>query len=53
MRWFLAVLMIFLLIALDRAYMDGQNAALFMSVARRGATAINDWADDLVRATRR
>jgi hypothetical protein len=53
MRWFLAALIILVLIALDRAYMDGQNAALILSLARRAAAAINEWANDLVRLVRR
>jgi hypothetical protein len=53
MRWFAAVIVIFVLIALDRAYMDGQNAALLMSLAQRAAAAINQWADDLMRLIRR
>jgi hypothetical protein len=53
MRWFLAALIILALIALDRAYMDGQNAALIMSLAQRTAAAINEWANDLVRFVRR
>ena len=53
MRWFTATIIILVLIALDRAYMDGQNAALLMSLARRAAAAINQWADDLMRLIRR
>ena len=48
MRWFTATIIILVLIALDRAYMDGQNAALLMSLARRVAATLNQWADDLV-----
>jgi hypothetical protein len=53
MRWFAAAVIILVLIALDRAYMDGQNAALLMSLAQRAAAAINQWADDLMRLIRR
>jgi hypothetical protein len=53
MRWFLAIVVIFALVALDRAYMDGQNAALIVSAARGAAAAINNWADDLTRSIRR
>jgi hypothetical protein len=53
MRWFWAAVMISVLIALDRAYMDGQNAALIVSLAQRAAAAINQWADDLMRLIRR
>ena len=48
-----AIIIVFVLIALDRAYMDGQNAALLMSLARRAAAALNQWADDLMRLIRR
>jgi hypothetical protein len=53
MRWFLAILIILVLAALDRAYMDGQNAALIMSLIRRGAAVINDWANHLAGSLRR
>jgi hypothetical protein len=53
MRWFVAALIILVLIALDRAYMDGQNAALILSLAQRAAAAMNEWANDLVRFVRR
>jgi hypothetical protein len=53
MRWFWAALVIVILVALDRAYMDGQNAAFLLSLAHRGARIINDWADDLMRSLRR
>jgi hypothetical protein len=52
-RWFLAAPIILVLFALDRAYMDGQNAALIMSLAQRTAATINEWANDLVRFVRR
>jgi hypothetical protein len=53
MRWFAAAVIILVLIALDRAYMDGQNAASILSLAQRVAAAISQWADDLVRLVRR
>jgi hypothetical protein len=53
MRWFLAIIIICALVALDRAYMDGQNSALIVSAARRAAASINNWADDLTRSIRR
>jgi hypothetical protein len=53
MRWFLAIVIILALVALDRAYMDGQNAALIVSAARRVAAAISNWANDLTRSIRR
>jgi len=53
MRWFAAAVIIFVLIALDRAYMDGQNAALILALAQRVAATISQWADDLVRLVRR
>jgi pilus assembly protein Flp/PilA len=37
MRLFLAILIILVLVVLDRAYMDGQNAELIMSLVRRGS----------------
>jgi hypothetical protein len=53
MRWFTAAVIILVLIALDRAYMDGQNAALLMSLAQRAGAIVSQWADDLVRLVRR
>jgi hypothetical protein len=52
MRWFLAVVIILGLIALNRAYMDGQNAAFLTANARRAALVINDWASELTRKIR-
>jgi hypothetical protein len=48
MRLFQVALIIVLLLALDRAFMDGQNAAILLSLARRAALAINVWASDLL-----
>ena len=53
MRWFVALLIILVFFALDRAYMDGQNSAMIMSLARRGGAAINDWVNHLVGSLRR
>ena len=53
MRWFAAALVILVLVALDRAYMGGQNLDLLLSLARRVAAATNNWADDLINAVRR
>jgi hypothetical protein len=53
MRWFAAAVIILVLIALDRAYMDGQNATLLISLAQRAAATVNQWADDLMRLVRR
>jgi len=53
MRLFWAALIIALLVALDRAYMDGQNAEILLSLARRAVAAINVWANDLLRSLRR
>jgi hypothetical protein len=52
MRWFWTAVIVLGLIALDRAYMDGQNAAFLMSGARRAAHVINDWASELTRKIR-
>jgi hypothetical protein len=49
MRLFWSALVIATLVALDRAYMDGQNAAFFASIAGQAASGINDWASHLVR----
>ena len=53
MRWFAAALVILVLVALDRAYIGGQNLDLLLSLARRVAAAINNWADDLIGSVRR
>jgi hypothetical protein len=49
MRLFWSALVIATLVALDRAYMDGQNATFFASIAMQAARGINDWASHLVR----
>jgi hypothetical protein len=53
MRWFLAALIIVVLFAVDRAYMDGQGALQVMSLARWVGAIINHGADDLLRPLRR
>jgi hypothetical protein len=53
MRLFWAALIIVLLVALDRAFMDGQNTEILLSLARRAAAVVNVWADDLLRSFRR
>jgi hypothetical protein len=53
MRLFQVALIIVLLLALDRAFMDGQNAEILLSLARRAARAINVWASDLLSSLRR
>jgi hypothetical protein len=53
MRWFLAALIIVVLFAVDRAYMDGQNADQVMSLARWAGAVINRNVDDLLRPLRR
>jgi hypothetical protein len=42
-----------LLFAVDRAYMDGQNADQVMSLARWAGAIINHNVDDLLRPLRR
>jgi hypothetical protein len=53
MRLFWAALIIVLLVALDRALMDGQNVEILLSLARRAARVINVWANDLLSSLRR
>jgi hypothetical protein len=53
MRWFWIALVIFVLSAADRAYMDGQNTAFVMSGMRSVATVVNRQVDDLLRYLRR
>lgn len=53
MRWFSAVLLMVVLFAIDRAYMDGQNAAAIMSLVRWVGMHITGWVDDLLRPLRR
>jgi hypothetical protein len=48
-RLFVIPLVIVALFALDRAYMDGQNAAQVMSVARWAGAYVTNWTDDLLR----
>jgi hypothetical protein len=53
MRLFWIPLVIMLLFAIDRAYMDGQNADQVMSLARWAGAIINHNVDDLLRPLRR
>jgi hypothetical protein len=53
MRLFWIPLVIVLLFAVDRAYMDGQNADQVMSLARWVGAIINHNVDDLLRPLRR
>jgi hypothetical protein len=53
MRWFSAALIIAVLFALDRAYMDGQNTQQVMSLARWAGAIINHGANDLLRPLRK
>jgi hypothetical protein len=41
------------LFAIDRAYMDGQNAAAIMSLVRWVGMHVTGWVDDLLRPLRR
>jgi hypothetical protein len=52
MRLFWIPLLIVVLLAVDRAYMDGQNADQVMSLARRGGAIISHNVDDLLRPLR-
>jgi hypothetical protein len=52
MRLFWIPLMVVLLFAVDRAYMDGQNADQVMSLARWAGAIINHNVDDLLRPLR-
>ena len=53
MRWFLAVVIILALVALDRAYMRGENARLVVSVGQDIGVAINRKADELLARLKR
>jgi len=48
MRWFGVALVVVLLCAADRAYMQGQNTALAMSAARSVAATVNRQLDNLL-----
>ncbi len=52
MRWFWAVLIVIVLSAADRAYMDGQNTAFVVSGMRSLATTLNRQVEDLLRHLR-
>jgi hypothetical protein len=53
MRWFWIILIILVLTAVDRAYMDGQNTAFVVSGARSLATSFNRQVDALFRYLRK
>jgi hypothetical protein len=53
MRWFAAVLVVLLLVALDRALSGGQGAEILLSLLRRGAATINQYAADFTRIVHR
>jgi hypothetical protein len=53
MRWFLAVVIILVLAAVDRAYMRGETARFAMSVGRDIGAAINRKADELLARLKR
>jgi hypothetical protein len=53
MRWFWIVLIVLVLSAADRAYMDGQNAAFVVSGMRSLAAVFNRQVDDLLRYLRK
>jgi hypothetical protein len=53
MRWFWAFVVIVVLMALDRAYMQGRNAEILLSAGQRGAATVNRWAHDLTNGMRR
>ena len=53
MRWFWAALAIVILFAVDRAYMDGQNADAVLSLVRWMGAHVTNWTDDLLRPLRR
>jgi hypothetical protein len=52
MRLFWVPLVIVVLFAVDRAYMDGQNADQLMSLARWGGAFVNQWVADMLRPLR-
>jgi hypothetical protein len=53
MRLFWIALVIVALVAIDRAYLDGQNSDQVMSLVRWAGTNVSDWAHDLLRPLRR
>jgi hypothetical protein len=52
MRMFWMPLVIVALFAVDRAYMDGENADQLMSLVRWVGVQVTDWTDDLLRPLR-
>jgi hypothetical protein len=53
MRLFWIALVIVALVAIDHAYLDGQNSDQVMSLVRWAGTNVSDWAHDLLRPLRR
>jgi hypothetical protein len=53
MRLFWIALVIVALVAIDRAYLDGQNSDQVMSLVRWAGMSVSDWAHDLLRPLRR
>jgi hypothetical protein len=53
MRWFWTALVIIVLLAVDRAYSDGQAAHQLYTIVQWIGGIVRDWADDLVRPLRR
>jgi hypothetical protein len=53
MRLFWIPLVIVAMFAIDRAYLDGQNADQVMSVVRWAGTHVTNWTNDLLRPLRR
>jgi hypothetical protein len=49
MRFFRATVILIALYAIDRMYLDGQNAAVAMSIARSVGASINQQVADLLR----
>jgi hypothetical protein len=53
MRVFCIPLVIVALFAIDRAFMDGQNADHVMSLVRWVGVHVTDWTEDLLRPLRK
>jgi hypothetical protein len=53
MRWFWIFLIVIMLSAADRAYMDGQNMAFVVSGMRSLAVTFNRQVEDVLRYLRR
>jgi hypothetical protein len=53
MRWIWTFIVVLALYGVDRAYLDGENAALVSSVLRSAGSSINGHVDDMLRPLRR